>query len=67
LLSVFCGSDLFTGVCVCVCVCFVLYIVFSYALLSYVHITSCQLAFRHRASSILGQVSLLSGERFLYI
>jgi hypothetical protein len=42
--GVFCGSDLFTGVCVCVsvcvCVCVVLYILFSYTLLSYLHITS---------------------------
>jgi hypothetical protein len=34
--GVLCGSDLFTGVCVCVLLCFV----FSYALLSYVHIAS---------------------------
>ena len=33
--DVFCGSDLFIGVCVCMCV--VLYIVFSYALFSYLH------------------------------
>ena len=33
--GVLCGSNLFTGVCTCV-----LYIVFSYALFSYVHITS---------------------------
>ena len=40
--GVYCGSDLFTGVCVCVCVCVracvLPYIVFSYALLSYVNI-----------------------------
>jgi len=33
--GVFCGSDLFTGVCV-----FVVFIVFSYTHLSYVHISS---------------------------
>ena len=32
--GVFCGCDLFTGECLC------MYIVFSYAVLSYVHITS---------------------------
>jgi hypothetical protein len=32
--GVLCATDLFTGVCTCV-----LYIVFSYALYSYVHIT----------------------------
>ena len=36
--GVFCGSDLFTWVCVCMCV--VLYNVFSYALFSYMHVTS---------------------------
>jgi len=34
--GVVCGSDLYTGVCECT----VLYVVFSYALILYVHITS---------------------------
>ena len=41
--GVFCGSDLFTGVYACVLyctVCVVLYIVFSYAVSSYLHIAS---------------------------